>query len=280
MKMKSNREISFLLAFFSIAILAVACSGGGGGDNHGTDGGDQKPVAHRINWENIPTQFNPRIQSTSIDVSVADTIKLDLFGFQDDVSVSYSSKLNGGSATLEIYTVYQGSASFGSLNQSQSQGTVSVVNNGTYQCSIKVDNGSITDLKGGCYVRVNLVLPAGSQIEAYNVDKLISKRFKAMSNDQLLVRIEATLNSADRFKIIDEYLSSYSAVSKAASINTSELGKVIHEFSFKDDKLIALRKLQAAVADRTNLEQMIEDEFFAFDQNDARAIVGLPPKAR
>jgi hypothetical protein len=284
-KFRSQNKVRALTtmkrSFLTLAVLASLTLAGCGSnsDNSGTPGVDdspgQKAARNRVNWAAVPADFNPQIENSDLNIEGTDEIKLDLF-YHDDVTVEYSANLAPDQGHLQIFKVYKESASWAGLSQNTNGSSLRVSNQGSYSCQIQIENGNITALKGGCYVRVILTLPAGSQVEVYNGSDLISKRFKAMSNASFISQIDQATWEKDRTAVIDAYLSSYAAVQRSPSLSATELGQVLHKCSFDDEKLEVLRRLHQSVADRSSLSKMIDDEFAFFKRNEARAIVGLP----
>ncbi len=116
-------------------------------------------------------------------------------------------------------------------------------------------------------------MPPDAQIEVYNHGSLITHRFIPVDNASLLENLRSAHDDDERQKTIDDYLTSYQQLGKKPSLTCAELGETEHEFPFTEGKLMALRKLNAAISDRQNLESMIENEFTYFDQNEARQVV-------
>jgi hypothetical protein len=258
----------------SVATLSLAACG-----NHSSDEASGGGNPRAIDWAKVPSKFNPNILTDKVDIGGAERVQLDLFGFNDDVRVIYTNTSDQSTAMLSRYIVYYESGTFGSTQSLRNGKTVQVTNYGTYQCQIKTHNGEIESLKGGCYVRVELTLPMGAPVEVYNMGRLLTRRFYAMDNATLLQNVEHGSFGADKLKAIDQFLASYAETGKSAMLNSIELGQVVHQFAFKEDKLNALTKLRGAVHDRENLEMVVvEKEFTYFEQNDARAVLGLPQR--
>jgi hypothetical protein len=268
--MKAN--LLLLPAAFSF-LLMTGCGNSSSSNSSPADG-----HPNRIAWESIPAEFNPRLESTSFGIVGTEKIMLDLFGFDRDVDVTYSDSQDPSKATLNRFTVFKEVASFGGLNIRPQGRDISVRNEGMYDCSIQTHNGSITGLKGGCYVRIQLILPTGSQIEVYNVKNLITRRFIPIDTETFLKNVKDATWAKDKSVVIDQFVDSYQGTGKTPSLSAQQLGEVIHGFSWKDEKLSALRRIHGYVHDRENLEDMIKKEFSYFDQNEARQVVGIPRK--
>lgn len=258
-----------------MSLVVVGCAGDENSD--GGDGGDNnnKPQNERyVNWESVPSEFNPSIDDIAFQTDGVEKINVDAFGFDQDVEVIYSSDMQANHGNLRIYKVFYEQASWGDLQPKVRGKNLNLINYGQYQCSIKVQNGQITSLEGGCYVRIQIFLPVGSELEVYNVDQLITKRFIPIDNEGFFDALDDASWDDEKFAVIDDYLASYTG-SKKPSLTTYELGKVIQKFLRGEDKLKALSRLHHVVSDRQNLSSMIEKEFNHFDRQEARKIVGL-----
>jgi hypothetical protein len=245
----------------------IACSNSSGSNGLG--------VRHIVDWQSIPPKFHPQITEIPSDAAGVTKINLDLSGFESDVQVVYSSNLKGNEVALRMYTVWAKNALLPSPSAVRRANTLRFVASGDYNCSIQVQNGQITQLEGGCIVRAEIVLPAGAQVEVYNVDKLISARFFPVDNQTFLSDFENAAFSQQKWDVINNYLKSYADTRKTPLLASSELGQVVHGFMQSDEKFRALRMLHRYVSDRANLAAMIDQEFNYFDREKARQIVGL-----
>ncbi|MNL01165.1 hypothetical protein D3C87_1216260 [compost metagenome] len=113
----------------------------------------------------------------------------------------------------------------------------------------------------------------GSEVEYYNAGKLISKRFIAMTNEEFLAALDDARHG-QHMGVVDAYLASHQGRNKPV-LNCEEVETVLKEFTYKEEKLVVLRKLHTFITDRENLNEMIEDSFNYFDRDEARRIVGL-----
>ncbi len=268
-----NRFAAILL-LAAAPLLIASCNKSSKTSN--VDDRQKGKTSKRVDWEKIPSQYSKNIDEKVLNLQSIDRVYVDAFGFQDDVEVVYSNEVAQGSAKLRIFSVISGFASFGRIDQTIKGTNLLVKNYGQYECSIQIKNGQITNLDGGCYIRLEIVMPAGAQIEVYNVERLISKRFFAMDTETFLKKIDAASWKEQKFEVIEEFVSSYSGLNKKPELTAAQLGVVIEDFSFSDPQLEALRRLHSYVTDRENLSAMIDDVFaFSRDRESARRIVGL-----
>lgn len=229
----------------------------------------------RVHWESVPSEFNPEVKDTTFETNGINTIKLNIFGFKDDVEVVYTSDLAENTGMMRLFSVYKDSASWGGLTVKASGSTLDISKYGTYQCSIKVSNGQVTAVKGGCYVRLQVFLRPGTEIEVYNVGSLISRRFIPVDPESFIKNVDDASFDKDKFAAIDDFIGSYRDLGKTPTLLTRHLSVVIDEMSGRDNTLEALRRLHSYVTDRENLPAMIESEINYFDREEARRIVGL-----
>lgn len=272
--------IRSLYAFFASALFLFLIGCGDSGSNSPKDAGDQgnpnKPTPrYRVNWVQVPAKFNPEIKETSFELSGVQRIFVDAFGFDDDIEVVYSNEVPAGTGLLRLYTVWHEVVRWGYIETSLKDSTLQLKNYGEYACSIKIVNNQITELSGGCYVRLQILLPPPSEIEVYNVGQLITKRFIPMSTPEFLEAFDDATWAEDKFKVIDNFLGSYKNKSQKPELLSEDLGVVVGDFLHKEEKFRALRALHPFVVDRENLEEMIKRKFNFFDQDEARQIVGL-----
>lgn len=272
--MKVFAPASFALLLFAIVMSSCTVKVGNGTDND-TGNGNPPQKALALNWESVPAEDNPSIDNIVLTTTGIQKIKMDMFSFSGDVVLTYSAAQPAGTATLKIFKVWKESASWGAFSSHQSGDSLELGSNGSYECSIRLKNGAIESLKGGCYVRLEVVLPVGSQIEVYNLGALISRRFTAMSNADLVKGVDSASFAKDKMAVIDAYLASYASVQKSPTLTAQELSQVLHQFPFKEDKFASLRKLHLFVADRQSLSAMIDQEFSYFDRTEAHQIAGI-----
>jgi hypothetical protein len=170
----------FVLPFLLVTAmsLGVGCSGimDDRGPTDDKSGGGNVREFQRLNWQSVPAEYNPRIDDLQFTTPEITRINLDLFSFDGDVEFFYSPDIPVGQGLLRMYKVFKGSASWGTLQPTVAGKTLNIINYGRYSCSLKTNNGQITDLNGGCYVRLQIFLPVGTLIEVYNVGRLINQR--------------------------------------------------------------------------------------------------------
>ncbi len=265
----STMKVAILIA---MSLVFSAC--GGSSDDDG-GGGGVGPQGHQVDWSSIPAEYNPSIEEVDFVTEDIERVEMNVFGFRADVGVSYSSELAPNSGYLRIYKVWKESVSWGNIRSQQQGESLKLSGQGSYQCSIQIKDHRISSLKGGCYLRIEIVLPAGAKIEVYNVGQRLSKRFFAISTERFLEDFDDAPFSADKFAVIKEYLKSYKEVSQTPRLSSEQLGTVIEDFLRSEEKFEALRLLHSYVSDRGNLNAMIDREFSSFDQDEARRIAGL-----
>lgn len=261
------------LFFILLSALAiVACSNS---DSSGPQGETAKAHQNRLDWDSIPAQFNPETFEENFQLGSSNKIDVNMFGFKDDVEILYSNTLATGQGYLKLYSVRKDGGSRGQFNTSVTGSTLKLNRYGSYECEIRITDGHIAELKGLCFVRLQIVLPMKAEIEVYNIKQLISKRFFTISTDELIQNIHSASFKEGKNAAINDYLASYTAVGKTPQMVAEQLGLVVHEFTFKDEKFAALKQLQMYAIDRQNLNAMIEKEFSFFDREEAKKICGL-----
>lgn len=184
----------FQKAFQALLILSIlfvvgcapteqASDGGAGGAG---SGGSQKPTSNRINWDAIPQYYNPSIQDVQFYTENFKKVYVDYFGFKEDAEVIYSEQVPLGTGFIRSYSVWTGSASWGALSTHSQNHRLNLKRVGNYKCTIQTENGRITVLQGGCYIRLQIILPKGSEIEVYNANQKISKESSTIATDEFL----------------------------------------------------------------------------------------------
>ncbi len=257
-------------------LMLVACGGGSSSSNSGEPGGNEhKDNPRRLNWEGIPSEFNPKTSDIQFNFDDIEKIKMDVFGFKDDVEIIYSDSIPKNTGVLRTFTVFKKSASFGGTTLRRNAKDLDLKFYGQYACSIRIESGQITALEGGCYVRLQVFLPKGSEVEVYNVENLISKRFIVMDTETFLKNFDKASWDEDRYAAIDEYLNSYVGMAKKPALLTAQLEILVGDFLHVEDKYKVLGRLHSLVTDREHLASMIEREFSYFEREEARRIVGL-----
>lgn len=253
-----------------IAIFGLTACGNSSSNN--PDGGNDGAVQ----WEKIPATYNPNLETIETQLFNVQKINMNLFGFRQDVQLQFSNELSQNQLVVQLYTVSKDARTSLSGVDSRVEGdTLQLRKYGNYECSIKTSNGEVTQLKGACYIRVVLTLPAQSEIEVYNVGNLISKRYFAMDNSTFLKELDRASFDKEKLEVIDSYLASYQAIGRTPQLSVAEIGTAIGEFSFADKKFIVLTKLHSFVLDRENLRKMIDEKFSYFDRAEAYKIAGV-----
>jgi hypothetical protein len=266
-----------IASVFFLSVL-TACGanvhiGNGKGDDTGTQ---PQTNPDRLNWAAVSSEFNPEVVDTSFRTDGIAKIDLHLFEFERDGSVIYSNAIPANTGLLKVYRVWKKSASWGRLLQTTTNDRrLKLEDEGEYMCSIRIQNGAITALEGGCYVRVELYLPIGSTIEAYNGEKLLTQRFIPVTNEEFLKSIDNAMRPEEKFAVLNDYLDSYTAIRSRASLTATQAGQAIGQFVWADDKFKALGLLNSTISDRENIGKMIDDKFSYFDREKARQIAGI-----
>jgi hypothetical protein len=230
---------------------------------------------NRVKWASIPSEYNPQVSDITFNTNGAETIRLNIFGFAADVEVNYSENVPAGQAYLRTYKVSKNAVSWAPINSELKGKSLNISASGNYACSVKVENGNITKLEGGCYIRLQVLLPADSDLAVYNLNQLISTKARLMSTDELVTSLENASWVGDQRKILNDFLDSYQQAGKQPAFTSNQLGDAIHTFNVTADKLKVLRRLHGYVSDRENLRSMIDREFPEHARGEARVIAGV-----
>lgn len=261
------------VAMISFLILALGCGGSSTSNTEG-DGGRVTPT-NRVEWDRIPEEFNPKIDENRMEIEGFEKIALNIFGFESDVEVIYSKDIPAGKAHLKIYKVWKKQASWGSVVVRPNGRTLEVNGSGNHQCSIRVSNGQISELEGGCFIRIQLLLPVEARVEVYNLGKILTRRFFVMDTETFLKELSKASWDKDKYSVIENYLASYKNLNQQPSMTSAQLGTVIGQFIKTEDKYKVLEQLHLFVSDRSQLAKMIDSKFTYFEREEARRIVGL-----
>ena len=262
-----------MLNIICLSAIVVFLAGCGSSSSTVTNSDDKNK--DKLEWNSVPEKFNPQVNSEDFSTHGVESIELSLFGGHRDARVIYSNTLRSGEGVLKLYNVSSGISYIPSLKQQMVESTLQINHFGRYQCSIKIENRKITNLEGKCYVRIEIILPLNSEIEVYNSDKLLTKRFKPMSNQSFIEALKEASFDKNKLVVIDEFLNSYFTRNKTPNLTSFELETVISEVLKTDNKLDILGKLHPYVTDRQNLGQVIDNSFHYYDREKARKIVGL-----
>lgn len=259
----------------AILTFVLASCGSSSSEDKNNGNGVSEKQKNSLNWESVPSDFNPQVFEENFKTNNINRIFVDMFGFNNDVEVVYSGTLAQGQGYLKIYSVFKESGSRGSFSSSISGQNLELNRYGTYQCSIKIENRNITQLKGFCFVKIEVYLPTGSEIEVYNLKKLISRRFIPIDSETFIKNFKNESFADGKKATIEDYISSYNGMNKLPQLTAVQLGIIVDGFSFKEDQFDVLRKLHTYVSDRHNLNAMIEKEISHFDRDEAKRICGL-----
>jgi hypothetical protein len=261
------------LVILSVFLGLLGCSGGSS-DTNPESNSDKPSVPSYVNWKSVTNDHNPEIEELEFSLLAAEKVDFDIYGFDKEVQLRYSSRLPENTVKLEIYKVSHGLARWGRVEGKTAEGKLSVQTYGTYACAISVKNSKIAGLDGGCVVRLVVTMPAESEVEVYTAGKLISQRYIPMSFVEFIENLEDATWDKDKYVIIDEFIQSYTG-KNILNILAEDLALALSEFTFGEGKLEALRRLHEYVIDRRNLETVIEESFNSLDQDEAKEIVGL-----
>jgi len=277
--MNFSKSIVTIVSFIALTACEKTIHLGNGNDNSDAPAdtpAQAQPSPNLINWAAVPAELDPKVVDTSFQTEGVSKIDLSLFEFERDGSVIYSNSIPSNSGLLKIYRVSKGYASWGRLTETKTDNNRLRLNDvGRYECSIRVQNGAITSLEGGCYVRVELYLPTGSTIEVYNKEELLTRRFIPITNSEFLDAIDHAVLPKDKIAVLNEFLNSYNAIQSRASLTSAQAGQTIEKFVWPDDKFQALSLLNSTISDRENIAQMIDNTFAYFDREKARGIAGI-----
>lgn len=268
MHINLNSSLIFILAFG-----LLGCSGQA--NKAKQDDINNSQSQSRVIWERVPQEFNPRVEDLQFQTNQIEKLNINVFSFDRDFEIVYSSTLAPGQGFLRLFRVWSGSASWGDLTPRRNGKTLELRASGTYNCSINVRNGQITTLKGGCYVRAQIHLPVDAKIEVYNVGRLKSKKFFPLSNEEFLQQLRQSFNRKEKYLAIEDFLNSYVGTGLRAALSVKQLTEAIRNFGTDKDRLEALRQLHRTVEDREALRSMVLSELSYFDQEEALNIITL-----
>ncbi len=177
--MKTLLQLTVVIAM--VGLTACADSSDSKGSNTATgDGNGKTGTFTGVEWESIPTEFNPRMESVELNLSDIQKVDMNLFGFSSDVQVQESSALPQDRMVVQLYTVSKDAkTSLNGLETQVNEKTLLLRKSGSHQCSLKTQNRKLTFVKGACYVRVVLTIPFQTGLAVYNRGQLIEKRTSA-----------------------------------------------------------------------------------------------------
>jgi hypothetical protein len=252
-----------------LSTLIIGC--GSSPDDTGTVTG----FKNRVKWASIPSEFNPQVSDLTFNTSGIETVRMNIFGFAADVEVVYSQNVPAGQAYLRTYKVSKNAATWAPINSTVNGKSLSLTALGNYACKINVENGQIKELDGGCYIRMQVLLPADSDLAVYNLNQLISTKSRLATTDELIINLRNATWVGDKRVILNDFLESYNKAGKQPVFTSTQLGSVVHNFDLTTDKLKVLRRLNGFVSDRQNLGSMIDQEFPEHARGDARVAAGI-----
>ncbi|MBC7370046.1 MAG: DUF4476 domain-containing protein [Bdellovibrionaceae bacterium] len=270
-------QLNFAAILLATALLS-ACGGSSGSSagNGANNPNNKLQPKNPVDWASIPSEYNPSQENIVFQTVGFEKLNVDAFGFNDDVEIIYSPSVAAGNGYVRLFKVWKESVSWGSLRPRPNGKTLGINGEGTYACSINIRNGQITALKGGCYVKMQIYLPAdGTELEVYSVNQLISKRFFPMDTATFIKQFDDATWDEDKWAVIENYLASYQGMTKVPALTAKQLGTVVGDFIHAEDKYKALTRLHTFISDRQNLNAMIEDKFSYFERPEAKRIVGL-----
>ncbi|MFN8790941.1 MAG: DUF4476 domain-containing protein [Bdellovibrionales bacterium] len=265
----------FVFAFMALCLIGCDQSLDERVDNP-KDRTQSKPQPdNRVNWSTVPSKFNPDLHHLTIRTKSVDRIDLDIFKFIDDVEVLTSADVPTDSALLRLFWVSLIPDMRPELKVEVKGRRLSVSGVGQPTCLIRIREGQIEALEGGCYVRLQILFPPKARVEAYNLGKLLTSRFIPLTFEELISGLAKAEASFRKFAWIREYLLSYTSNSKTPTMTTEQLGFVLDFFSDRRERLAVLDQLHRILTDRNNIPSFIDKKFHPSDRDEARAIVGL-----
>lgn len=273
--------LGFLFGLTLMSLMACGGDSENNGDAACTGANRCIPkVTPFVDWEMVPQKFNPAIKGQEFSLANLRTINMSFLGFVKDARVQYSNDMPSGRGRVEVYSVTHNNPGNSlpvptvELKSDSAYATYKIYGSFSHVCNIDVTNLYINNLEGACIVRLVVTLPRGAEIEVYNMGEIISRRFFAMTVNELKNKVKKAYSQDDKADMINEYLVSHASINKVPVLYTFDLGILIDEFRF-DGKFIPLRRLHMYVKDRHMLESMIEDKYSYFDQEEAKKIVGI-----
>lgn len=161
-----NFRAYFLILIFNLFLLA-SCS-------PAIDEKRDESNPSRVNWGMVPKEYNPQVAEYQYNIVNVNSIDIDLMGFNRDVEVKYSQKVPFGSVQMKLYRVWHKQPSWGTVVPSTSNNNLVVRTQGNYSCEIKVVASEIKELEGGCYVRLEVLLPLWAQVSVINAGRSVT----------------------------------------------------------------------------------------------------------
>lgn len=237
-----------------------------------------KSFDHQTNtilWENVPAEFHPEVSQNDVNIVDIQRIHLNIPGAMDKVEVIYSSTLPADTGVIKIYSINGDAKTTPSVRRGR-VGNIIQMSDATNTCELKAENGQITDLKGYCYARIEIILRENTPVEVYSGLRILTAHYFAKPLSELLNRLAAVHTDSERVEQVADFAASYQETGTRAQLRTSDLTTILRKFESVPPKMQTLRLLHIYISDRKQLESMIENEFEYFDRAEARKIVGLP----
>jgi len=262
-----------------IGLGTLSC--GSTSNSHGTPApnNENQTIAEtndQLDFGKIPKEFNPESEVFAVAELRANKIKVRLPAAHDGLVLKYVDQMKKDAIVFRQYRVWKDSASFLSIGPKIEGVTLEIAGTGTYTCSMRVQNNQLTELNGGCYVRYELELAKGAELEVYYGDKLLTKRFVPISVEEFLSALKKEGFGKNGLTIIDEFVSSYVNVSKVPALLCFELEEVLEVFDLStENKLEALKRLHQYVSNKADLGKTLDGAFpFSSQREKARQITG------
>lgn len=239
------------------------------------DAGGPSKQSNEVDWNKIPERYNPSTEDYRFVVTDVKRLFVSPIGFGIPIKLIYSESTKNPNGYLRLYKVWAKSAKWGYFDSDYESGKISITRYGEYSCSISVENGEISALEGGCYLKVEIYLPLNSKVEVYSSGNRISDQFYAMTAEELIDVLDDRINDSGRTLAVDDFVASNKKFNEQRSITSRQLGTVLNKFISIDSKLDSLSKMHGFISDRNNLSSMIDSEFSYSDRPKARKIVGI-----
>lgn len=276
MQIRNIAKFIVVVTLVSINLFGLGCSEAIKDEVKESDSGNQPQSTNEIEWEKVPAKYNPSTEQFDFLITDVKRLYVSPFGNANNVKIVYSNNVKSPNGFLKNYKVWQNQASWGYLGSDfQVGGKLEVNHYGNYQCSIRIVNREITELDGGCYVKIEIHLPVNSKVEVYYASNRISELFHEMTLEELTKSLESALNDSYGLSILDDFIESHKINSKKPAMASRELGSILDFFEQVESKYEVLSKLNLYITDRRNLLEMVNEQFSISQRPRALAILGL-----